>query len=184
MTSDVFRPFLTYLPTMSDDFYPITSNIWELFGTFWDPKIGRHLWTFPNRANPVKCNRLYSGSNQNEESKNFDRVKKKAQTYSKCAFNSVWHNIPIHFHDWNVNMSPCVTMYQGWWNRGSGGSHPPPPYFGRSVTPIWTEGADYDPQLTDRPPDFQTFRHPCVLRMALHCTVSHTIWPHPKSFQQ
>ena len=34
MTSDVFRPFLTYLPTMSDDFYPITSDIW---GLFWTP---------------------------------------------------------------------------------------------------------------------------------------------------
>ena len=32
---------------------------------------------FCNRANPVKFNRLYSGSNQNEESKNFDRVKKR-----------------------------------------------------------------------------------------------------------
>ena len=29
-TSDVFRPFFN-LSTMSDDFYPITSNIWGLF---------------------------------------------------------------------------------------------------------------------------------------------------------
>ena len=33
MTSVVFWPFLTYLPTMSDDFYPIASHIWELFWT-------------------------------------------------------------------------------------------------------------------------------------------------------
>ena len=35
--------------------------------------------------------------------------------------------------------------------------------------------ADYDPQFTTCPQDFQIFRHPCVLCMALHCTVSHTI---------
>ena len=34
MTSNVFRPFLTYLlPTMCYIFYPITSNIWGLFWT-------------------------------------------------------------------------------------------------------------------------------------------------------
>ena len=37
------------LPTMSDNFYPITFDIWELF---WTPipinsEIGRNLWTFP-----------------------------------------------------------------------------------------------------------------------------------------
>jgi hypothetical protein len=32
MTSDVFRSFLTYLPTMPDDFYPVMSDIWGLFG--------------------------------------------------------------------------------------------------------------------------------------------------------
>ena len=34
MTSNVFQPFLTYLvSTMFDDFYPIMSNIWDLFWT-------------------------------------------------------------------------------------------------------------------------------------------------------
>ena len=34
MTTDVFVPFLNYLPTMSDNFYQITSNI---LGLFWTP---------------------------------------------------------------------------------------------------------------------------------------------------
>ena len=34
MTSDFFQPFLTYLvSTMFDNFYPIMSNIWDLFWT-------------------------------------------------------------------------------------------------------------------------------------------------------
>ena len=38
------------LTTMSDDFYPITSDIWGPFRTPPPsyPKIRRHLWTFPN----------------------------------------------------------------------------------------------------------------------------------------
>ena len=47
MMSDVFRPFLIYLPTMSDD---LPYNV-QYLGAFLDPsaysKIGRHLWTFP-----------------------------------------------------------------------------------------------------------------------------------------
>ena len=44
------RPTFFDLPTMSDDFYPMTSNIW---GLFWIPlstylKIGHHLWMFPS----------------------------------------------------------------------------------------------------------------------------------------
>ena len=33
MMSLVFWPFLTYLPTMFNDFYPIKSDIWRLFWT-------------------------------------------------------------------------------------------------------------------------------------------------------
>ena len=35
------------LPTMFNYVYPITSNIWGLFGAPTYPKNGYHLWTFP-----------------------------------------------------------------------------------------------------------------------------------------
>ena len=34
MTSDVYRQFLTYLTTVFDGFYPVTSDIW---GGGWNP---------------------------------------------------------------------------------------------------------------------------------------------------
>ena len=53
MTSDLFSAIFD-LPTMSDDFYPITSNIW---GGFFDPpnypNIRRHLWAFSLERNFV-----------------------------------------------------------------------------------------------------------------------------------
>ena len=49
-TSEVFRPFLTYLPTYHVRRF-FHYNI-RYLGAFLDPpsypKIGRHLWTFPN----------------------------------------------------------------------------------------------------------------------------------------
>ena len=34
VTSDIFWSFLTYILTISDGFYPITSDVW---GLFWTP---------------------------------------------------------------------------------------------------------------------------------------------------
>ena len=46
MTSDVFWPFLTYLPnTMSDNFYPITSDILGLFLMDHSNKLYQHIVT-------------------------------------------------------------------------------------------------------------------------------------------
>ena len=44
MTSYVFRPSLTYLPTLTCF---IASDFWGYFGPPTYPKIGRHLWMFP-----------------------------------------------------------------------------------------------------------------------------------------
>ena len=43
MTSDVFWP----LPTMSDSFYPITSNMLVFLDLSTYPTVRHHLWTFP-----------------------------------------------------------------------------------------------------------------------------------------
>ena len=58
--------------------------------------------------------------------------------------------------------SVLIDQLQGWGNRGGGGGARPP-RFGQSVNPISTReggGADYAHQITTRPSDFQTFRHP------------------------
>ena len=51
MTSDVFRPVLTYLVPTSHVRQFLPYNV-QYLETYLDPptysKIGRHLWTFPN----------------------------------------------------------------------------------------------------------------------------------------
>ena len=50
-------------------------------------------------------------------------------------------------------------LYRGVVSGGAGGTMAPPD-FGRSVNPISTRGADYDPTSLLAPPDFQTFLRP------------------------
>ena len=57
--SEVFWPCLTYLstyiPTVFNNFYPITSDIWGLFVTY--PKIGRSLGQMSLDLNILKKTR-------------------------------------------------------------------------------------------------------------------------------
>ena len=66
----------------------------------------------------------------------------------------------------------CHQGRRNW--EGQGGDSPPPPYFGRSVNPIPTRGADYSHNLATRSTGFSERPTALLLAVKIHCCCHRT----------